>query len=127
MCDEISNYLPILPYVICLVVQGIFFFKSRSIRICSNQDVTIDIAMAIAANLKPLLDTYNLRAESKFYATPAMFRDLGFTVLSAGPHQLRQARGTKYILTQIPIRPFTCKNIRETININQKPNILTYS
>lgn len=39
-------------------------FKSRSIRICSNQDVTIDIAMTIAANFKPMLDTYNLWAES---------------------------------------------------------------
>ena len=47
---------------------SLFFgcFKSRSIRICSNQNVTIDIAMTIAANFKPLLDTYSLRAESKF-------------------------------------------------------------
>lgn len=37
-----------------------------------------------------------------------MFRDLGFTVLSTGTHQLGQVMGTKDTLTRIPIRPHTC-------------------
>ena len=87
--------------------------------------------MTIAANFKPLLDTYNLWAESEFMPHQLCF---GTSVLQF----YRQDRVSDdkrgvlktFWLTRIPIRPFTCKtyerllvSIKNQINSRTRKNL----